>query len=306
MSRLSRAARVILVASLAAAISGCASVRGASTLLGGMPAAAVLSNVSRTAPTGQGEEPQVQPDRPDVTNAAYTMPKGLVEMEVGAQHSRVQVAGQSTATPVSIRAGVAHWFEARIDSDGLTRDKETEKTSTQFPGLTVGGKFRLWAPRDGAPVIAVMPGVALPWGRTGGGGTDFLVRVITGGDLPRRFHLDVNYGLGAIAADQGGHFVQQMASASANVGAGKHWNPYAEVYWYSKLEPDGPPAVSLDAGAIYTINERFAIDGGVAFGLTSVVNGPSAFSGLSIIVAGIGAHGNVHARLLEAQARGDR
>jgi hypothetical protein len=305
MSRPRHTADLILIASLAAAGSGCASLRGASTLIGGIPAAAVQSSVGPAAAAGEAEEPQIQPDRPDVTNATYTVPKGLVQIEVGAQHSRVPVSGESTATPVSVRVGITHWFEGRVDSDGLARDKEPSATSTQFPGLTVGGKFRLWAPRNGSPAITVMPAVALPWGRPGGG-TDYLLRVISGGDLPRSVHLDVNYGVGGIAADQGGHFLQQMASASANVGVGKHWNPYAEIYWFSRLQPDARQAVSIDTGAMYTVNERLALDGGVAFGLTAAANGPAVFGGLSIIVAGIGAHGNVHARLLEAQARGDR
>jgi Putative MetA-pathway of phenol degradation len=298
-------ARTVLVVSLAPTCWGCASFRGASTLAGGIRPFAAESAVRPPAAPDDADAPQIQPDRPDVTNAAYTVPKGLVQIEVGGQHSRVPVSGESTATPVSLRFGVAHWCEAQVESDGLARDKEPSATSTQFPGLTVGGKFRLWAPRNGTPVITVMPAVALPWGRPGGG-TDYLLRVISGGDLPRHLHLDVNYGVGAIAADEGGHFPQQMASASANVGVGKHWNPYAEIYWFSKLQPDARPTASIDAGAMYTVTERLAVDGGVAFGLTNAANGPAVFGGLSIIVGAVGGHASVHARLRDAQARGDR
>lgn len=306
MSRSRHAANLVLITSLASLCAGCASVRGASTLFGGIRPSEVDSAARQPAASpDEADAPQIQPDRPDLTNATYTVPRGLVQIEVGGQHSRVPVSGESTATPVSLRVGVAHWFEARIDSDGLARDREPSGTSTQFPGLTAGGKFRLWAPRDGSPAVTVMPAVALPWGRPGGG-TDYLVRVITGGDLPRRFHLDINCGIGAIATDQGPHFFQEMASASANLGVGKHWNPYGEIYWFSKLQPDARAAASMDAGAMYTITERLALDGGVAFGLTAAANGPAIFGGLSIIVGGIGGHASVHARLREAQARGDR
>ncbi len=239
-----------------------------------------------------------------MTNAAYTVPKGLVQLESGVQHTRVLISGESTTTPVSIRVGLAHWFEGRIDTDGLTRDKQPLGTSTEFGGLTVGGKFRLWAPASGAPVVAVQPGIALPWGRQGGG-TDYLLRVISGGDMPGHLHLDVNYGLGARAAGRS-HFFQQFASASANVSIGRRWNPYVETYWLSRLDPQRGGAVVLDTGALYTLNERMALDGGVAFGVTGASNGASIFAGFSIIVGGVGGHGTVHERLRDAQLRGDR
>jgi hypothetical protein len=91
-------------------------------------------------------------------------------------------------------------------------------------------------------------------------------------------HLDVNYGIGAIAAE-GTHFVQHTASASTGGSVGKHWSPYVEAYWVSKAQPDGRAAASIDAAAIYTISERIAVGGGGAFGQTASTNGPAIFGG---------------------------
>lgn len=298
-------ARALLpVALLAAGCAGCASMRGASTLAGGLPATAGESAAHQPEETAGEEEPQIQPDRPDVTNATYTVPKGLVQLESGVQHSKILVSGESSATPVSVRVGVAHWFEARLDTDGLTRDKQLPETLTGFAGLTVGGKFRLWAPASGAPVVAVQPGVTLPWGRRDGG-TDYALRVISGGDLPGHLHLDVNYSLGAIAAGPS-HFLQHTASASANVSIGKRWNPYVETYWLSRLDAGSAGSATLDTGAIYTISERLAVDGGVAFGLTVAASGPAVFGGFSIILGAVTGHASVRSRLRDAQLRGDR
>lgn len=296
--------RVVIAVLLAPGCCACASFGGASTLVGGLRTpAAEPAGRQLGAAAGDQEEPQIQADRPDLTNATYTVPKGLVQLESGVQHWRV-VAGESMATPVSLRVGLAHWFEARIDTDGLTRDRQPPQTSTEFGGLTVGGKFRLWAPAGGAPVVAVQPALTIPWGRPGGG-TDYALRVISGSDLPAHLHLDVNYIFGAIASGDS-HFVQHFASASANISIGRHWNPYVEAYWVSRLAPDVGRAQFIDAGAIYTLNERMALDGGVAFGLTGATNGPSVFAGLSIIVAGIAGHRDVHAQLRDAYLRGDR
>lgn len=57
--------------------------------------------------------------------------------------------------------------------------------------------------------------------------------------------------------------------------------------------------MSLDTGAIYTVNQRVAVDGGVAVG-------PSAFAGVSIIIGAVSGHASVRDRLRDAHLRGDR
>jgi hypothetical protein len=240
-----------------------------------------------------------------VTNGAYTIPKGLVQLETGVQHSRVTAAGETTATPLSARAGIAHWAELRIETDGVTRNLQAGSASTDFAGLMVGAKVRLWAPAGGSPALALMPEITLPWGRSGGG-TDYGVRFASGGDITDVIHLDVNYGLTAIASGES-HVVQQLASASSAISIGRHWQPYVEVYWLSKSDLDARPSASLDAGTIYFVKQRLAVDAGLAFGLSAAADGLAVFGGLSVILGEIGTHrGGVPARLRDAQLRGDR
>ncbi len=279
--------------------SACASAVTGSALLG--PA----RHSSRAAVGEDDDPPQIQPDRPDVTNAAYTVPPELVQLETGGQRTRVPASGEAAATPVSVRVGLNNWSEARVETDGVVRNKDAGSISTQFAGLAVGGKFRLWAPASGTPALAIQPSITLPWGRGSEGGTDYEVTFITGGDLNGKTHLDVNYTVQA-AASSDGHQFQQVASASMNVSVGPRWNPYVELYWVSSGEPGARPRTSVDLGAICVVKERLALDGGIAFGLGSAANGPAVFGGLSVIVGELAGHRGIHARLLDAQRRGDK
>ena len=60
----------------------------------------------------------------------------------------------------------------------------------------------------------------------------------------------------------------------------------------------------MDTGAIYAINPRLALDGGVQVGQMSAAPSFSAFGEMSIVLANVlGDHG-VHARQREAARRG--
>ncbi len=252
------------------------------------------------------EQPQINPDRPQMTNATYTVPKKLAQVEMGAQYARVPVAGDVMQTPVSLRVGLSNWFEGRLETAGVTREKETtSETTTDFGGMTLGGKFRVWATPGGLPAAAIMPAVTFPWGRGADSGTDVFVRFLTGRDLPAKTHLDINYGVGAVATGTA-HYVQHMFAVDGTLQVGSHWNPFAEVYWFSKIDPEGDRALAMDAGASYLVNLRTAVDVGVAFGLTGPAGHPEVFGGLSYIVGEISGHRGVYSRLREAQMRGDR
>ena len=111
--------------------------------------------------------------------------------------------------------------------------------------------------------------------------------------------------MGSIGAGGGQpHFVQHLVSASASVAVSDNWNPYIEAFRFSRQEADAGALTAVDAGAIYELGARFAIDGGVQIGVNGDAPGLTAFGGLSIVVGDIlGGHG-VHARQRKAQERG--
>jgi hypothetical protein len=240
-----------------------------------------------SAQTGEG----IEPDRPDVTNGTHIVPPGLVQIEFGGMYTRDTPGATGSSSPFTIRVGLSDWLEARVGADGLTTESGPDASATGFGNVQVGAKLRLWAEPGGAPVLSILPAINVPTADSakglGSGDADYTVALLTGTDIARRGHIDVNYGIGAIGAGQGRpHFVQHLISASLSEAVTDRFNPYVEVFWFSRTDIDGTPETALDTGVIYELGSRFAIDGGVQVGIGGPAANFGAFAGLSIIVGG--------------------
>jgi hypothetical protein len=238
----------------------------------------------------------IAPDRPDVTNATSIVEEGLLQVEVGAQYARTGTQ-HSTGTPVTVRVGLLEWLEARVGTDGFVHQSDNGLNVSGAGNVQLGAKLRLFADPGGAPVLSILPTINLPAASAdkglGSGDLDATLVVLTGTDLGRTSHLDINYGIGAIGAGQGRpHFHEQLLSASFSHSLTEQLSPYVEGFWVSRQDPDGGPVVSVDAGFIRAVAVRFAIDGGVAVGLTHAAPDFSVFTGLSVIIGDVlGDHG---------------
>jgi hypothetical protein len=291
------ACKLVLALAAATVCTACATTGSAhrlpgSTLVGHPPSGA------------QDEEPAIHPDRPDVTNQTYTVPPALAQVEVGSTLGRVPVEGESLATPASVRIGITHWMEARIDTDGATRVKQADQVSTEFAGVAVGAKVRVWE-LPGERTLAVQPLVMLPFGRAAGSGTDFSLTALFDQQLGDRVETSANYGIAAVAGE-GAHRVQHQVSVSTEIDLTQALKPYFELYWFSRLSEGDARIVSFDAGLTYTLTPRLAIDAGVLTGLARADPHPAVFAGLSCILGEVTGHRGIRARLREAQTRGDR
>jgi hypothetical protein len=231
----------------------------------------------------------VDPDRPDVTNGTHIVPPGIVQIEFGGMYTRDTPGQTGSTSPFTIRVGLADWIEARFGADGVTTQNGPDSAATGFGNVQLGAKLRLWAQPGGAPVLSILPGVNLPTAASGlgSGDTDYTVSLLTGTDINRHGHIDINYGIGAIGAGQGRpHYVQHLLSASLSDAVTDRFNPYVEVFWLSRTDIDGAAETALDTGIIYELGSRFAIDGGVQFGIGGPASDFGAFGGLTIIVGG--------------------
>jgi hypothetical protein len=251
---------------------------------------------------------QVEPDRPDITNGTHIVDVGVLQIEIGGLFTRPTAGQRQSGTPVAARLGVSEWLELRVGTDGLLTQTSGLTSATGMGNVQLGAKLRLWADEGGVPVVSILPAVNLPVASAekslGSGVADLTVAFLTGADLGRHGHVDVNYGIGAIgAAPDQPRFAQHLLSLSASAAASDNWNPYVETFWFSREEPDGRGVLAMDAGAIYEIGERYAVDGGVQLGLTADAPAFAVFAGISIIVGDVlGSHG-VHARQRQRQRR---
>jgi hypothetical protein len=127
---------------------------------------------------------------------------------------------------------------------------------------------------------------------------------LTGTDFLTRGHIDVNYGIGRIGAGSDlPRFTQHLVSWSASAEIPGPVTPYLEGFWYSRQDPDGGPVAAMDTGAIYVINPRLALDGGVQVGLTEAAPTVSAFCGVSVVIGNVLGYHGVHARQRETARR---
>ena len=252
-----------------------------------------------------GNHDNLEPDRPDVTNGTHIVDVGLVQLEVGGLWNRTGANQHSSSTPTTFRLGLSDWLEARISSDAFLWTSDGSGSQHGMGNVQLGAKLRLWGDPGGAPVLSILPTVNLPAASEskglGSGQADYTVAILTGTDFLTRGHIDVNYGVGRIGAGTGlPRFTQHLVSWSASVEVPGPVTPYLEGFWFSRLDPDGSQVVGLDSGAIYVVNPRFALDGGVQVGLTDAAPALSAFAGVSVVIGNVlGDHG-VHARQRKA------
>lgn len=258
-----------------------------------------------TAPAS-AQEP-VEPDRPDVTNGTHIVGVGLLQVEMGGLYTRPANGKHGFESPLTFRVGLADSIEVRIGTDGFVTQSDGVTRQVGIGNTSVGAKLRLWADPGGVPLVSIMPTINLPTADAakgfGSGDRDYLLAVLSGADIGRHWHADVNYGIGRVGAGHGApHFTQHLTSLSVSVAATDNLNPYGEAFWFSKQDVEGGAVVAVDAGAIYELGPRYAVDGGLQVTLTGSRD-VALFGGVSLIVGEIlGAHGKA-ARERQVQRR---
>jgi hypothetical protein len=254
------------------------------------------------------EEENLEPDRPDVTNGTHIVDVGLLQIELGGLYSRSGFDRQNVGTPLTLRIGLSEWLEARVGGDGFISSRDPQGRESGIGNVQIGAKLRLWAAPGGIPVLSILPTINLPAASEskglGSGQSDFTVALLTGTDFLTRGHVDINYGFGLIGAGPDlARYSQHLVSLSASAEIPGPVTPYVEAFWISRQDPDGAHVLALDVGAIYVLNPRFALDGGIQGGLSEAAPSLSVFGGLSIVVGNVlGDHG-VHARQRQAARR---
>jgi len=280
----------------------------AASLLATTSAYGATTIEAQNAAIAAGDHDNLEPDRPDVTNGTHIVDVGLLQMEIGGVWSRAGLGRHAVGTPSTLRLGLSEWIEARVSSDGFLSATDSSGTQSGIGNVQLGAKLRLWSDPGGVPVLSILPTINLPAASErkglGSGQADYTVAVLTGTDFLTRGHVDVNYGVGRIGAGTGlPRFTQHLVSWSASAEVPGPVTPYVEGFWISRQDPDGGRVAALDGGAIYVINPRLALDGGIQFGLTDAAP-LSAFGGLSVVLGNVlGDHG-VHARQRETARRG--
>ncbi len=206
----------------------------------------------------------VEPDRPDISNSTYTVPVRALQVELGLEYARSHndTTERRLALQTTLRTGLTERLEVRLDGEPLVRLKE-DSDDVGLGDIAVGVKARLFEPRGGQawPTLGVQPFVKLPTARRpiGSGRLDGGLLVLADQDLPGAMQLTVNAGLVAVGQPHG-VLLQGLASASLSRAFWGRLSPFLEGFFASREERDGQDRVGVDAGVVYRVTRRVALD----------------------------------------------
>jgi hypothetical protein len=129
------------------------------------------------------------------------------------------------------------------------------------------------------------PLVKIPTARTpiGSGRLDAGALLLADQDLPWEMQLTVNAGL-VVAGQLHGALLQGLASALLSREFWGRLSPFLERFFASREERDGHDTVGLDAGVVYLVTRRVALDAAVAMTLNRHRPDYALRTGVSLLV----------------------
>lgn len=229
-------------------------------------AAALLAPVAGLAAEADGG---VEPDRPDVSNSTKTVVPGAVQLEAGVEYARARVAEKPDerrfAVQASLRAGVTDRLELRLDGEPLVRLRG-EEDQTDRGDVALGLKYRFLDAKNGWPSLGLQPFVKLPIAEKpiGTEKPDFGLLGLASFDLPWQLDLDVNAGVALIGQNRpGGYLIQALTSASLSREILEKLAAFVEIFYASRAEWRSRDTVALDAGIVWKLTRRLALDAAV-------------------------------------------
>ena len=208
------------------------------------------------------------PDRPDLTDSAKTVPPAAVQVEAGLGYARSSVGGgpdeRRLAVEALLRAGLTERLEVRLGGEPFVRLRGAED-DTDHGDVTLGLKYRFLDARDGAwwPALGVLPSLKLPVASEpiGSERPDFALLGLASFALPWDLSLDANAGPALIGQSRpNGYLLQAVTSASLSGELGEKLSGFVEVFYASRAQRNARDSVGLDAGLIYFVSRSLALD----------------------------------------------
>lgn len=225
------------------------------------------------------EPPPLVTDRPDQTESAVVVPRGLVQLEVGglvttpstvpAGPTRVVTVGTSL-----LRLGVAPRIELRVGFGGWQHVAADGAPDVRgVSDLEAGAKVAL-ADGDGfRPAIALLGGVTLPTGHEAfrAAGLDPEIRISVAHELPAGFGLGYNLGASwtTETGTSGGETLEPDLLYTLTVGRAltSRVGAFLEGFGNLAVRTDRATWHALDGGATVALRPNLQLDLAAGVGL---------------------------------------
>jgi hypothetical protein len=232
-------------------------------------------------------------DRPDRTESTATVPRGSLQVELGAvwvfdgsSAGRLRVV---EAPGTLVRYGALDRLELRLAWGGwVATTVETMERHLRADGFAdpeIGFKWGILEPRQGGLGLAALGHVSLPLGDEVVGSPAFDPSVILAAAHPLGDRLALGANLGyALFSVQAGNATQTLGrwlySASLGVEVAPRWGAFVELFGDLPADDPGPAVHALDGGLTYLARPRFQLDLSAGVGLNA--DAPDWFVGVGL------------------------
>ena len=232
-------------------------------------------------------------DRPDKTEAAYTVDLGRYQFETDiVSYTRDRAAGVTTErwafNLINMKRGMTpnSDLQVLVESLRFTRTRELGATTRVlgFGDITVRFKQNLWGNDEGTTAFALMPFVRFATAKADFGGRGGSAGLIA----PLAISLPNDWGLGLMAqfnrdpnARTDGHHWKVIGTAAIGHSIVGALGGYAEFFSQSSWETGAKWVVTADFGLTYGMTPDLQFDVGANVGVTDAADDLNPFVGVS-------------------------
>ena len=221
-------------------------------------------------------------DRPDQTESAAVVPRGLFQVETGYLFTRDGGADGHAGPGTLFRIGLGGRTELRLGHAGIVGGGGGRGAGDS----EIGAKVSLVSRADGRrPDIALLGGMSLPTGAPGfsSGGADTSFLAAFAHDLGPRLSLGWNAGAAwESAPDRPGRRAFIVYSLALGVSLTDRLGTFLEVFGDRLATGATPAAASVDAGLTLLLTDVLQLDASAGCGLRGQADDLFVGAGLSL------------------------
>ena len=216
-------------------------------------------------------------DRPDATESAETVPRGLFQLESGYTYTRLEQLKQHSVGELLLRVGVAGRVELRFGFNSYLHHVATLASDSGLEDSSLGLKFKLIDGGSGMglahPTIAVLVSTTLPTGNSAvtSSAVQPELRLAVGWDLTDRVSMGTNLGyayLNDVLVDE--RFNAIGATFTVGYGLTERIGTYLEYFGEYGIIQDGPRDHYVNGGTTFLINANTQLDARIGYGLNGL------------------------------------
>lgn len=232
--------------------------------------------------TASAQTPDLVTDRPDQTESAAAVPRGLVQVETGYRFARDEGVDTFEAPGTLVRIGLGARTELRLGHAGVIGSARLHGAGDS----EIGAKVNLIEATDGwTPQLAILGGLSLPTGDEpfSSEGVDPSFLMAFAHELSPRLSLGYNVGAAwESSPDRPDREASLLYTLALGIGVTDRLGAYLEVFGNRRTSGHDATDVSIDGGVTFLLTRTVQFDLYVGRGIHGQAADTFFGAGLSI------------------------